>query len=287
MNKVLISILIVSLFFSLGAGSLTQPVHVVVLTADEVTSATDIEAALDKATDSGAHPGLVVLDSSKGDFVYTGDDRSINIHYSNITLRGKHRPKITNCGDGVFFDETDFSNVVIAGITFVCEGLGVAANNAGKHNRVIVKNNSFTTGSFAIEVLGANGWMIANNRISSGSDAIRIYKTQRANIIHNQLAGLTGVDLSDSSKVRVVNNRITARTQGVLLGENALNNSVISNRVLKVESAGITFGAVISGNRVLANLVSCAPGFACKAVDASPEMYLTNKILGNRVIKPK
>jgi hypothetical protein len=60
-----------------GAVSVEQNVET--LTANQVVGANDIEAAIQRATLEGTRPGTVILDGRNGPFVYTVDDRSINI----------------------------------------------------------------------------------------------------------------------------------------------------------------------------------------------------------------
>jgi hypothetical protein len=49
-----------------------------VLTAGQVSSAADIEASIQAVTHNGTQPGTLTLDSSQGDFVYSGEDRTID-----------------------------------------------------------------------------------------------------------------------------------------------------------------------------------------------------------------
>ena len=90
---ILISLLL--LFIPTGFGSATGklPTGVIVLTADQVHTAGDIEYAFHQATGWGTHPGMVVLDGSRGIFQYDsayGQDFDINIFYSDLRLRGEN-----------------------------------------------------------------------------------------------------------------------------------------------------------------------------------------------------
>lgn len=156
MKKTVYLFLVISMFFMLGASPAGGAPNVVVLKSSQVTSALDIEHAIDTATSNGTRRGIVTLDASEGDFVYTGADRSINIYYSNFVLRSLNKAVLSNCGDGVFFDDTVANRVTIQGITFNCEGLGVSAAGAGTHARVTVRRNVFNTQSFAIEAQHAD-----------------------------------------------------------------------------------------------------------------------------------
>ena len=95
-----------------------------------MSSAVDIEAAIIQATAEGTRQGMVTLDGKKGAFVFTGEDRSVNIFVSNLTLRGVNQPVIQNCDDGLFFDNFPLENVQVEGITFLCSGDGVEASGS-------------------------------------------------------------------------------------------------------------------------------------------------------------
>jgi hypothetical protein len=72
--------LIIAALFTLGNAPQGKTAAEVVLNASQVTSARDIEMAIDTATANGTRPGIVTLDGSQGKFIYTGDDRSINLY---------------------------------------------------------------------------------------------------------------------------------------------------------------------------------------------------------------
>ena len=120
--KKLAFLLIIAALVSLGNAPLGKPGAEVTLDASQVTSASDIEQAIETATAYGTRPGTVILDGSQGKFEYDGADRSINLYYSNITLRGVNKATIGNCDDGVFFDDFTVNNIVIEGIGFACLG---------------------------------------------------------------------------------------------------------------------------------------------------------------------
>jgi hypothetical protein len=154
MNK-FTCLLIIAMLVTLGNVQMSKAPPEVILNASQVTSARDIEMAIDLATNYGTRPGIVTLDGNKGKFEYTGDDRSINIYYSNITLRSFNWATIGNCDDGVFFDDTIANNIVIEGIELVClGGHSVYAPYLGQHHYVTLRNNYFESGTKpAIDIL--------------------------------------------------------------------------------------------------------------------------------------
>jgi nitrous oxidase accessory protein NosD len=211
MRKTFALLLTVLLVLSLGAAPKVE--NAVTLTADQVTSARDIEQAIIQATAGGTRPGTVVLDSSAGDFVYAeGADRSINIFYSDITLTSPNDAAITNCDDGVFFD-FDLHNVIVEGITFNCNGLGVSLWATGADMRSIsIRKNTFTTGSFGIEVVGVHDFELANNLVTSAWTGLRLENVTNGRVTANVIFtdGTTGIDLSGASTGNQIHgNRVT------------------------------------------------------------------------------
>jgi hypothetical protein len=283
-------LLVIAIFVTLGNVPISKAVPEVILDASQVTSARDIELAIDFVTDYGSHPGIITLDSKKGKFEYTGDDRSINIYYSNITLRSLNRATIGNCDDGVFFDNTTANNIVIEGVAFIClGGHSIYAPFLGQHHYVIVRNNYFETGPYpAIDILQGDYWTITGNQILSLGSAIYLNETGSTIIRNNQIQGSIGVVLYNSGyDNRVANNKITAWWQGVLIIGKTLGNKITANKIFRVQDSGIYFADIVAGNRVTVNKITCWPGVECQAVYAEPINYEQNKISGNKLVKPK
>ena len=255
--------------------------NTVTLTASQVDGANDIEAAIIQATADGKRPGTVILDGIEGPFVYTDLDRSLNLWISNLTLRGINNAVLSNCDGGLSFDDLPMQNVLVEEITFLCTGEAVTAN--GAHQGVILRNNIIQAVGHGIILGGASsGWEITGNLVQAGGDAIRIYDTSDMLISGNHLSGTIGVALFRCSQMDVRNNAIHAAWQGVLLGQDAWNNSVQINTILGVEQSGIALEPGVTGNRIVANRVLCAPGASCLTVDASEDLAEYNQIAGNK-----
>lgn len=288
--KTQIFLLVIAMLLTMGNAPMHPVVHEVVLDASQVASAADIEMAIEIATNYGTQPGIVTLDSSQGEFIYTADDRSINFYFSDITLRSLNQATIGNCADGVFFDDLTANNVVIEGISFVCpEGHGIYAPYLAPHQHASIRNNTFETGPYpAIEILQADFWTITGNHIQSLGTAIYLNETGGTIIRNNHIEGYLGVVLFNSGYDNVVrNNNITAAWQGVLLTGKTLGNRITANKISRVQDVGIYFGDIVAGNHVTANKVACWPGFVCQAVYAESINYQQNKILGNRVVRSR
>jgi parallel beta-helix repeat protein len=259
----------------------------VVLNASQVTSAADIETAIDTATDHGQRPGIVTLDSSAGDFTYTGDDRSINIYYSSITLRSKNGAVITNCGDGIFFDDFVTDNIVVEGIKFVGENGVIAA--FGTHRNVSIKDNIFLANSYAIGARGAEGWVISGNHAAGNATVIQLLEATETRIANNSLVGSSpglGIFLEKSNGNTVSHNMIVNGWQGVLIGWGSSGNRVLNNTILLVQQSCISFEGNNEHNSILANKVSCQPGADCLIVSVGdPPLARTNKVHGNRFVR--
>ena len=279
--------LLVGMLFTLGNAPMDRKVTEVTLNASQVASAVDIEHAIDIATDNGTRPGMVTLDSSAGDFTYTADDRSINIYYSNVTLRSGNGAVIANCGDGVFFDDFVTNNIVIEGIRFIGENGVIAA--FGTHRNVAVRDNVFFVNSFAIGATRAEGWTIAGNYAVSGSMPIHLLESTETKIVNNSLIapnqGL-GVFLEKSNWNTIDHNMIVNGWQGILIGWGSSGNRVVNNTILLVQQSGISFEGDNEHNSVLANRVSCQPNAECQVVNVgNPPLSRTNKVRGNKLVK--
>ena len=278
----LILVLLFVPFQAVSAGQGTER-SVVTITAKQVDSADDIEAAIKQATAEGTRPGTVILDGKEGPFVLTGDDRSLNIFVSNLILRGVNQPVIKGCDDGLFFDDLHFplKHILIEGIAFLCSGDGMEASRTFQD--VTLRNNLFQGGNNGIGAGGhSSGWLISGNVIQGGMDAINIRGAERVVISNNHLSGNIGVALLECSTFQVRRNAIQARYQGVLLGQEAWANLVQGNTIMGVSAAGIALEPGVTHNRVLANSVLCAPGNSCLTVDATAAVMKANTIAGNR-----
>ena len=237
--KKFIYLLVFAMLLTLGNAPMGKAANEVILDASQVTSARDIEMAIDTATAYGTRPGIVTLDGSKGKFEYTGDDRSINIYYSNITIRSFNWATIGNCDDGVFFDDLTANNIVIEGIELVClGGHSVYAPYLGQHHYVTLRNNYFESGMYpAIDILQGDYWTITGNQILSLSTGIYLNETGGTLIRDNDIRSNIGVVLYNSGyDNRVANNRITAWWQGVLISGKTLGHQVTTNKIIGVQS---------------------------------------------------
>ncbi|HMN62276.1 MAG TPA: right-handed parallel beta-helix repeat-containing protein [Anaerolinea sp.] len=260
------------------------PAPKVTLTAAQVTSAQDIEAAINQATGNGAHPGTVVLDGRMGDFVYTGDDRSINIFRSGVKLLGRSGATIANCADGIFFDGLPADDIFIEGITFECDGSGLVSVEY-PHRRVTLSGNTFTAEGNGLELSALERWKITGNRVS-GHWAIHLGAgSTDVQVTQNQLIGFIGVYLQNVDGAKVTRNQIRADWQGILLGAGADRNQIDANRITGVEASGIALEGDNSGNRIHGNRVACLSGAECLLVDAAQALYGTNQISGNFWLK--
>jgi len=280
-------LLSIAMLFTLGNAPMGGNVKEVTLNASQVTGAMDIELAIEAATDRGEHPGIVTLDASAGDFIYTSDDLSINIYRPNVTLRSKNGAKIINCGDGIFFDNFVTDNILIEGIQFVCENGVIAAY--GTHRNVTIKNNIFIANSFAISAQGANGWVITGNLAVSGGTAIHLLETAEAVIANNSLIvpeqGF-GVHLENSTGNSVRQNRIVNGIHGIVIGFDSSANRVTDNRIYRISESGILFQGNNEYNSVVANKISCQPNTECVTVKVeNPPLSTTNKVHGNKLVQ--
>lgn len=248
----------------------------VTLTASQVSSAVDIEAAIIQATAGGTRQGMVTLDGKKGAFVFTGDDRSVNIFVSNMTLRGVNQPVIRNCDDGLFFDNFPLVNIQVEGIAFLCSGDGVEAS--GSFQDMTLRSNLFQAANNGIGVAGGSSeWLITGNTIQAGWNAVSISGAKNVTINDNHLAGSIGVALMGCSGSQVRRNAIDGGYQGVLLGQESWQNLVQSNTISGVSTAGITLAPGSVRNRVLSNSVLCAAGSACQTIDAQGKGNVVEK----------
>jgi parallel beta-helix repeat protein len=254
--------------------------NAITLTSDQVDNAVDIEAAIKSVTAEDTRPGTVILDGRNGAFVYTGDDRSLNLFVSNLTLRGVNQALIENCDDGLFFDNLPLKNILVEGIEFICRGHGVVAG--GAFENVILSNNIFRAKINGIGMGGASSdWSITENVIETDGSGIDIAGAKKIVITNNQISGYTGISLRDCSQFQVSENIIHASHQGILLVQGSWENMLQMNTILGVSRAGIALESGVKDNSILTNRVSCAPGTSCLTVDATPEVVEMNTIAEN------
>jgi len=252
--------------------------NVETLTANQVVGAQDIEAAIKRVTAGGTRPGMVILDGQKGAFVYTVDDRSINIFVSNLTLLGVNHAAIKNCVDGLFFDDFPLKHIRVEGIEFICDGSGVVAN--GAFEDVTLQNNIFRAGNSGIDIGGASSnWLITENVIEAVHPALVVMGAQKIEITNNQISGNTGITLRQCSESEVQENIIQAADQGILLSQESWKNLVQTNTIQGVSHSGITLESDVIGNQILDNTISCATGTSCVKIEASPEVAEMNTIV--------
>jgi hypothetical protein len=275
----LILVLLCVPFQSASEAGITK--NVVTLTAGQIDSADDIEAAIISATAKGTRPGTVILDGRSGPFVFSGEDRSLNIFVSNLVLRGVNQAAVKNCDDGLFFDDFPLAHILIEGIAFFCNGNGVVA--PGAFRDVTLRNNIFQAVISGISTGGhSSKWLITDNLIQAGTDGIHMAGAEKVVISSNHLSGNIGITLLGSSQFQVRRNAIQAAYQGVLIGQESWKNMVQANTVLGVSASGIALEPGVSGNWVLSNRVVCAPAVSCLTVDALPQVAEVNKIAGNQ-----
>ncbi len=282
--------LIIAMLFTLANAPMSKVPSEVVLDASQVTSARDIEAAIDTATAFGTRPGIVTLDGSKGKFEYTGLDRSINLYYSNITIRSFNWATIGNCDDGVFFDDVTANNILIEGVELVClNGHSVYAPFLGQHHNVVLRNNYLESGTApVIDILQGDYWTITGNQIYSLGTGIYLNETGGTLIRDNRIQANLGIVLYNSGyDNKVTNNQIIGFWQGVVLSGKTLGNTITNNTLHRIQDAGILFTDIVAGNRVTGNRISCWTDVPCTTVVAEAINYEQNRIVNNKLVPEK
>lgn len=275
-------LLAAALLFPILCGA--KPNTVITLTAADVTDAQAIEGALRQATGNGAHPGTVLLDSSAGDFVFSGDDRSINIFLSNATLASKNGAVIANCADGIFFDGLPADRITIQGITFHCTTNGLIAVEY-LHRGVNILNNTFEVESYGIGINTVRDWKISGNIITAGTPVQLGEGATQVKISQNTLDGTIGIYLQNADGNQIQANEIRAQWQGVLLGYGSSQNKIIGNTIRGVENAAFGWEGENSGNQVHGNRAACRAGATCLLINALEEFQEGNQFSGNRWLK--
>lgn len=281
--KAISVLLTIMMIFMIGANRMNSVQNEVVLKASQVTGAPDIENAINIATNYGTQPGIVTLDSSAGDFLFTDIDRSINIFVPNLILRSENGAVIRNCADAIYFDALDEDNVTVEGITFNCDGSGVVS--VYPHQHVVIRDNTFHVADYVARLENANDWEILGNsgNASKFFPVLLIANSNKIEISENILTAYVGVVLSKANNNAVINNELHVTIYGITIQDSSSYNRVAKNRVLDTQNAGVAVFWFSEYNKVTANRVQCAPGFSCDAVlDESSSS--TNKIAGNKLI---
>jgi len=281
--KPLTIIIILSLFLAAPlslASAAGGPMNVVVLTAADVTSAGDIEVAIQISTAYGTRPGTVILNGSKGPFIYSGDDLTINIFHSNLTLQGINGAIIPG---GVFFDDVPADNIMIENLTFSClVSHDDCITSWGAHRNVTLRGNLILARYFGIQVAQTLGWTITRNTVQVEGVAVHILEASGISVMNNHLSGNIPLQIEASGSCKAIQNAIQGGWQGILLAREAWGNQVIANSIMGVQAAGIALEPDTVGNKVHGNKVLCAAGSACLTVDISPQALKVNAISGNQ-----
>jgi parallel beta-helix repeat protein len=254
----------------------------ITLTADQVTSAIDIETAIHQVTLEGTRPGVIILDGRKGPFIYNHPDRSINLFFSNLTLRGVNNAYFPDT-DGIYIDGESNDNLVIENLAMNCTG--DCLGGVGTHNRVTVRHNLFKTGAMGIGVSGGSRWVITDNTILAQVFAIHLIRTQNATVTHNHLSGFLGIVVEGARLSTIRDNTISAVRplwQGVLLNGGATRNMIANNSIIGAQQAGISLEAGVARNTIQGNDVLCAYDSPCFTVNAGEAEWAANTIKGNR-----
>lgn len=283
--KTITAFLLIFILFGAVAGQ-TIPAqagtpNVVRLTAADVQTAQDIEAATHIATAWGSRPGTVILDGSLGPFAYTvgeANDYTINIFYSNLALRGVNGAVISNA-DGIFFDAVPADHIVIQDFTMYC--MADCIVSWGEHFDVTIRNMLLEAPGIGIQVAQTSGWKINQNRINAGSTAVHLLDVSNVVINQNRLEAELPVMLQNTTACKVKANKITGGWQGVLIMTASSSNQIINNVIQSVQSAGIALEPNTYKNKIIRNTVTCARDYACLTVEASGETAVENKIHAN------
>ena len=217
-----------------GAPAAAQPENnagnKITLTASMVTSAIDIENAIQTVTRQGARPGTIILDGSEGPFVYSGPDRSINLFYPNLTLRGVNAAHLTNADDGFFFDDLPADNIRIEDLYIDSRGGGVVG--LGQHANIVISGNTFRAEGAAIEVNHGRRWTITGNTILAGSYALHIASSKDIIVSGNIFNAPTAILIEATVAAQIDHNTLFASQQGILLTNESSGSELSNNTVL-------------------------------------------------------
>jgi len=271
--------LLVAVPLNLASAASDSSAGKVILTADDVTSAVDIEAAIHQATVYGTRPGTIILDGRRGPFVYTGEDRTINIFYSNLSLIGVNGAIIPG---GVFFDGVIADNILIENMVFFCGvGFDDCITSWGEHHSVSLHGNLILARNFGIQVAQTQGWKITDNTVQAEGVAVHLLEVSDVTVMNNHLSGFIPLQIEASGNCKAIQNAIQGGWQGVLLARESWGNKVIANSIMGVQASGISLEPDTVGNKVHGNKVLCAVGSDCLTVDISPQALAVNDVSGN------
>jgi hypothetical protein len=251
------------------------------LNAENVKTAVDIEAAIQEATLWGTRPGKVVLDGSRGPFEYVveeGNDYTINLFYSNISLVGINDAVFTN-SHGIMFDGVPADNIKIQNFTMHC--VNDCIIGWGYHKGVLIQHMKLYASGYGVQIAETEGWVLTRNVIQVGGTAVDVIDAQNILVTQNQLSGFSPVTLYHAQDTLVRQNKITGGWVGVALLTPSSSNHVIGNQISGVELAGIVLEDGTFDNDVIRNMVTCAPEAPCQTVLAQGSAAETNRIIGN------
>lgn len=284
MKTILVLFTIILLALPVGSvGAANPPAGRVVLTADQVHTAVDIEAAIQQATAHGTRPGTVILDGREGPFSYRqaeGNDYSINIFVSNLTLKGRNNAQIY--GEEIYFDDLGIENITVENLVLHCANDCI--NSWGDVTHVTIRQNKlYAPEGMGIGVALTEDWLIESNTINVSETAVQVIESSAVDVLGNELSGYIPVMLVRSDDCRVVANTVHGIWQGILLTSPSLSNKVNANSVFGVQASGIALEPGTQGNSVHGNRVMCAVWAEdCLTVDAYEAAATENNISGNK-----
>jgi hypothetical protein len=126
----------------------------------------------------------------------------------------------------------------------------------GAHRNVTVKENRLQAENIGIQVGWTDGWLIQENTIRPGSNAVQLVHAAEVTFLSNDLLASMPVMLDPANGCQVTQNTIYAIWQGILLTSTSQANLVTANRISGVQASGIalepdTLYNDVHGNRVL------------------------------------
>lgn len=172
-------------------------------------------------------------------------------------------------GDFVYTGADRSINIYSPGVTLRSENGARIANCADG-----VFFDNFTTSQVTIEGIEFE---------CSGVGIIAPWGThENLTVRDNTIISPVGISLHQIQGAKMIGNNIIAEWRGISLDPGTNDNKIISNVISGVQESGIFLDEGVINNKVHGNKVTCAPGHSCLTVNASPEVFLTNKISGNK-----